>query len=69
MTRDKDGRSFLLTKTAQIVAQLADPLRIKPVCRLIENQQLWPVQERLGYTQPLTHPKRIGLHFVVNPLS
>ncbi|MNC46775.1 hypothetical protein D3C75_958050 [compost metagenome] len=69
MAGDKDRRSFLLAQAPQIIPQLTNTLRIQPVGRLIQNQQLWPVQQCLGYSQPLAHAKRVRFHFIINSLT
>jgi hypothetical protein len=43
------------------LADLADALRIEPVRRLVQDEQLGFGQQRCGQAQPLPHAERVGL--------
>ena len=56
-----EHRTTLRRQPAQEVTQPAHALRVKPVSRLIENQQLRVANQRRRQSQPLAHPQRMPL--------
>ena len=66
MAGDEDGEPLFFGQLADKLAQLANPRRIQAVGRLVEDQQLGPVQQRLRDPQPLPHAERVRFHLVVN---
>ena len=61
MARDED-RAAARRERAQEVAQPADPLRVEPVRRLVEHEQLRQAEQRARDAQALPHAERVPAH-------
>ena len=65
----KDGAFLPLDHRADHLAELLDAPGIKPVGRLVEDQQLRIGQQAAGDTEALAHAERVLLDFVLRPLG
>ena len=56
-----EHRAALGRERAEEVAEPADPLRVEPVRRLVEDEHLRVAEERGREPEPLAHPERVAL--------
>src|SRR5438552_16085879 len=62
MRRQKNCQTQFTVKSSNRLPHFVDAFGVKPVTRLIENQQLRLRQQRLSQRQPCPHSVRVGLH-------
>ena len=58
MGREHDGR--LAAQARDQLEEITPPLRVERADRLVEEQDLWSVDQCLGDAEPLPHPARIA---------
>jgi hypothetical protein len=60
VTGKEHGHARLVQSDDEL-PQVADPARVKPVARLVEDEQPGPAYQRGGQAEALPHAQRVGL--------
>ncbi len=68
MGGQENGHPLTSRQRCQVVAYLYSGLDVEPCCRLIEEDQAWPVQQGPGQGQLLFHPPAPLLDRIPPPL-